>query len=808
MKRLNCIFFLLIFFCGKAIAQNPVELLNNWSSRSPIEKIHVHTDRGNYLAGETAWFKVYLYSDYQPDTISTSVYVELLKDSSTIISRNVLPVFLGTANGQFELPDSLTTGNYIIRAYTATMLNQLAGQAGEETAFLYYRSVFIYGKNKSATAANDADNKPLLRFFPEGGNLVKGFNGTLAFKATDKKGMPVNVAGKILNDKNETVAGFSTYHDGMGLVELPAISASSYYAVLDGRSADDKYPLPAISEKGIRVSILEHPLGYFFELEQQAGDPAFQAAYMIGQMQHHLVFRQNFSAAKEQQQGVINTKGLNSGILQVTFFNKDNMPLAERLCFVNNKEYIQAAELRSDTIDFGVKARNRISLLLKDTVQGSFSVSITDNEFSQQPRREENIFTSLLLTGDIKGYVHDPAYYFSAENDSVKTALDLVMMTNGWRRFKWEQLITKGMPPAGFKDMSYITLSGKVNYQGTKKPFTDKQLILFVNTKDGKRSTQFIRTDNDGNFRLDSMIFFDKTRLIFSDVRGKKSQYIDVWLNGDSLRRTYRLPAPGATKPYINPLTSNDSRWKMDYDAIVKANGQMLEEVRLKVLKKSPEQQVEERYTTGAFSGDASKSIDLVNSDEASSYQNIFDYLQARVNGLKVSADGFDYTLFYRQNASMSSMGDIPMALFLDEIETDASVIATIPANQIALVKVYSSFAGATGNAPGGMLSLYTKKGQDYVNGGAIANQVAYSGYSVIKEFYSPDYKREESRPDNRITLLWRPNIILNSINPVLPVGFYNTDRTKQYRVVVEGMTVSGKMLSLETVIGPGKKSF
>jgi hypothetical protein len=790
-----------------ATAQQPAEVLNNWSARSPIEKLHLHVDRDNYVAGETAWFKVYLFSDYQPDTISTSVYVELMKDSVTVISRSILPVFLGTASGQFELPDSMATGNYIIRAYTASMLQPPGTDATTENVFLYRRSVFIYGKEQSAAIPAGTDTRPLLDFFPEGGNLVKGFNGTLAFKATDKNGMPVPVSGKIFNDKQEQVAEFNTYHAGMGLIELPALTAAAYYATVNGRPADEKYTLPAVTEKGIRISIIDHPMGSFFELEQNMADPAFQAAYMVGQMQHHTVFRQNFAAGKNQLQGVIDTRHLNSGILQVTFFNKNNMPLAERLCFVNNREYILQAELRADTIDFDAKAKNRIGLVFKDTVQGSFSISITDNAYNQLPRREENIFSSLLLTGDLKGYVHDPAWYFIAGNDSAKTALDLVMMTNGWRRFRWEQLLAKGIPPPGIKDAAYITLAGKVNYQGIKKPFTDKQLLLFVNAKDGKRSTQFLKTDNNGYFRIDSMIFFDKSRLIFSDVRGKKSQYIDVFMNADSLRRGFNVPAPGKTKPYI-PVTGADTRWKMDYDAIVKANGQMLEEVRLKVVKKSPAQQVDERYTTGAFSGDASKTIDLVNSDEADAYQNIFDYLRARVNGLQVAADGFDYTLYYRQNSNMSSMGDIPMALFLDEIETDASVISTIPASQIALVKVYTSFAAATGNAPGGMLSVYTKKGQDYVNGGSVANQVAYGGYSVIKEFYSPDYKREEAKPDSRITLLWRPNIILNSISPVLPVGFYNNDRTKQYRVVVEGMTVSGKLLCIEQIIGPEKRSF
>lgn len=805
MQKIIYPLFILFVSGFMAEAQQPAELLNRWSARSPIEKLHLHLDRDHYLAGETAWFKVYLYSDYQPDTISTSVYVELMKDTATVISRQVLPVFLGTANGQFELPDSMLTGNYLIRAYTAAMLPPAGTETFYGNGLQYSRSVSVFGKAQPAMAA--APGRLILDFFPEGGNLVRGFNGTLAFKATDEYGTPVSVSGKIYNDKQEQVAVFQTYHDGMGLVELPPVTGASYYAMAEGRPATEKFPLPAVSEKGIRVSVIEHPMGSFFELEQSAGDPAFEAAYMIGQMQHHLVFRQNFVSGKEQQQGVIDTRHLNSGILQITFFNKNNMPLAERLIFVNNREYLLQATLRSDTVDFGPKARNKFGLVFKDTVQGSFSISITDHAYDQPARRSENIFSSLLLTGDLKGYVHNPAWYFATGNDSAAMALDLVMMTNGWRRFRWEQLLAKGIPPPAIPDAGFITLAGKVNYQGIKKPFTDKQLILFVNTQDGKRSTQFLKTDENGNFRIDSMIFFDKTRLIFSDVRGKKSQYIDVFMQADSLRRPFRVPAPGMTLPY-QYATAGDNRWKMDYDAIARANGQMLEEVKLKVKTKSPAQLLDERYTTGAFSGDASKTIDLVNSNEAEAYQNIFDYLRSRVNGLQVAADGFDYTLYYRQNSSMSSMGDIPMALFLDEIETDASVISTIPASQIALVKVYTSFAAATGNAPGGMLSVYTKKGQDYVNGGSVANQVAYNGYSVIKEFYSPDYRREEAKPDNRITLLWRPNVILNGINPVVPVGFFNNDRTKQYRVVVEGMTVSGKLLSLETIIGPDKRSF
>ena len=112
------------------------------------------------------------------------------------------------------------------------------------------------------------------------------------------------------------------------------------------------------------------------------------------------------------------------------------------------------------------------------------------------------------------------------------------------------------------------------------------------------------------------------------------------------------------------------------------------------------------------FSGDANKTIDLVNNKETDGYLNIFDYIQFRIPGITVVAQGFEYQVYYRQTASSSSMGNPAMTLYLDEIESDPAVVATIPANQVALLKVYSNFVGAVGNAPGGVLAIYTKKVQ------------------------------------------------------------------------------------------------
>ncbi len=808
MKKKLVLLLWMLFFCLAGEAQKPEEVLSRWSEKSPIEKVWLHFDRDNYLAGETAWFKAYLYSDYQPDTISTSLYVELYNQSSEMLSRQILPVFLGSGNGQFELPDSLSTGSYRVRAYSPTMLNT-------DADFVYKRSIFIYGKkDRRPEAVNPKENVIRIEYFPEGGNLVNGFLNTVAFKTTGENGLPVAVTGSIKNESGKELASFSSYHDGMGMFELMPEANEKYFGLLNADTSLKKYYLPGNIEKGIALTIIPHPQGHFFEIHQRTTEVDFQAAYMVGQMQHHIVFRQDFTSAREQIQGVINTQHLHSGILQVTYFNKNGLPLAERLCFVNNKEYIQPAELVTDTVNFSEKGKNRFTIVLKDTVAGNLSVSITDPEYNLLPLRQENIYSGLLLTSDLRGYIHNPAYYFSADNDSVQTALDLVMMTNGWRRFKWSELSKKVSPQNSYKDLSYITLAGRVNMRDSKKPFAEKPLLMVIMGADSARTMQLINTDKQGQFRLDSMLFFGTARILFSDIRGKKSQYIDVNLTADSLTRSFGIPAPAKQPTSINmELLNSDraSKFAYDYDAVLKANGTMLEGITLKVKKKTVLQEMEENYVSGMFSGDANKTIDLVNSQEADVYQNIFDYLQLKVPGLSFTNEGFDYSIYYRQGASISSMGNIPMILYLNEIETDAGVIATIPGNQIAMVKVFSSFAGASGNGAGGVLAIYTKKDADITTLSSAADMVKYRGYSVVKEFYAPDYsvnKTSKEKTDHRITLDWRPAIFINHINPRIPITFYNNDRTKQFKIVVEGMTSAGKMVFIEKTISPTQKAF
>lgn len=775
--------------CSASHAQRPEEKLEEWGSRVPIEKIYFHFDREEYLAGETAFFKTYLASDYQPDTLSSVLYAELCQPGGSTISRKVLPILFGATNGHFDLPDSLRTGQYMVRAWTPRQMNQ-------DPHFIFTRSIWIYGR-KPANLYEEKTPALRLEFFPEGGNLVQGLQNTIAFKVTDEQGLPREFRGMIHEGNGREVARVKTQHDGMGMFDLTP-GSGDYYAVAADEPGGPRYPLPPATERGVVLTLIPHPDGQFFELRQKWGDTLHRAAYMVGQMQHHVVFRQEFNSFRESIQGLIKTRDLRSGIMQVTIFNPEGIPLAERLCFVDNGEYRLEASLVPDTVGREAKDRNRFHVALRDTVDGNFSISVIDADYAVS--REENIFSGLLLSSDLRGYVHRPAWYFTNQNDSTRAALDLLMMTHGWRRFSWTAV--PAVSDLAYKDPGFVRIAGRVTLRESKKPFDQKRMLVYIIGSDSARTVQSVLTDREGRFLIDSLLFFGPARLLLSDARGKKGLYIDAALDGDTLHRFFNLPrlADIPTGHEFRTAGSTRERYLANLAALKEGPGITLEEVKLKVRSKSRLQEVEERYASGLFSGMSTKSIDLTDSRETAAYTNIFDYLQFRIPGLEIGTDGADYVVYYRQGPSASSMGEIPMTIFVNEVVSDATTVASIRANEVALVKVFSSFVGASGNGAGGVLAIYTKKGDDLFNiSSGRSFNLRYNGFSVIREYYSPDYHAqpaERSQADRRITLQWKPDIMVRGINPDIPFVFYNNDSAKKFFVVVEGMTVDGRMVS------------
>ncbi|GAB3416013.1 hypothetical protein [Niabella aquatica] len=755
-------------------AQSPDQKLESWHHSNPVEKIYLHLDRKDYFAGQTIWFKGYFMSDFLPSARNSTLFIELINPGGHIIAKKVLPVFGGITYGQLDIPDTATTGTYRLRAYTPLMLNH-------NKDYLYSTPIRIYGR--TSKIKETGLNKVSLSFFPEGGTLLAGVENNIAFKATDNRGLPVNISADIKDNTGTVIIQAKSIHDGMGTFQLTPQTGKTYIAEFNNSST----PLPPAVEKGlsIRVTPSTGSLPYTFHT---SGESSFTPAYLIGQMQHKIILKEPLGSSTG---GNINTSTFPSGVLQLTFFNKEGMPLAERLVLINNKEYKVDASLNRQKINIKARGLNQYIIELNQPVAGNFSVSVTDDLFNEPGLRKENILSSLLLTSDIPGYVHNPAFYFT-EDENTKKAADLVMLTNGWRRFNWKEVVQNKLPLPVYNDPGYISLSGKVNVRGSGKSFAERDLLIWVATSDSGRALQMVKTDAEGRFKMDSIVFFDKAKVLFSDIMGNKSRFITVKLDTDSLYQTYNLPAlhmPAA----VNTNTSLANNMQSAFSSYTKGSGVLLDNIHIEGRRLTLEE-LEKKYMSGLFAGNINaRTINLTG--QFIPQMNIFEWLTGRVASLNVQRKGFeDYRLYFRQQ---------PVQLFLDEMPMqDAGFISAIPPNQIALIKIYPQFIGARGNSPA--IAVYTKRGDDLNEEmESTGDIVDYDGYSIIKEFYSPDYSTppDIDYRDNRLTLFWQPEVITDTANASIPVHFYNNDRTKKFKVIAEGITKDGKLLMLEETV-------
>lgn len=802
------IFVLLLLSNFTVVAQTGLSSLENWKKQYPLEKIYFHLDRQEYQGGDTVWFKAYLSHDNLPDTLSTILYTQLWTSQGEMVSEKVWPILFGTSNGQFELPDSAFAGEYLIKAWTPLMVNHTPPSAYQKYFRVYSKRKFSVDKNasnnsilESAVIGLQPVTPPMVRFFPEGGNLVEGVLNTVAFEAMRDHERPLTGTGLLKDEAGMVLQKFTASTKGRGLLEWTPEAGKNYFIELEEDSSRSRIMLPEASKNGLAMTLLPQGQNFYFELRQGASDPVFQPAYMVGLMGQEIVFKTTLTSSRKRWQGELKTSELRSGILQITIFNKDGMPLAERLCFVNNKEYRLPINMLEDTISFEAKAANHFRLVLPDTVIGSLSVAVTDATRDKQSIYTDNILSSFLLTDGWTERVPDVYSYLEESNPNTTEELDLLLMTRGWRRYHWSTLSSSAVQTSLQKDPGYISLEGVALLKGTQKPFANKELLVIMGSV-AKGQNTFIATTNErGRFKIDSLLFQGTVRFYFMEPRGKKSQYIEVDLTRDTIT-VVPTTSVEAWKEVVLELKTLSSGY--DAKEVERAEGNLLEEVTLEVKKKSPEQIVDERYASGLFSGFATRTLDLVSNEQLITEPTIFDYLVARVPGLSFTADGPDYILYYRQGPSASSLGPIPMTVFLNEVETDPSVIAAIPPNEIALVKVFSTFAGAFGNGAGGAMAIYTKKGSDMSKSVARGDVASYRGFSIRREFYSPDYRTLQGsflKYDNRKTLLWKPNIFVNNINPHIPIRFFNNDEAIIFRVRVEGMTLDGKLIYWDQLI-------
>lgn len=780
--------FFLTLFVSKVEAQYYDSVLNIYEDKFPKEKIHIHFDRTIYNTNETIFYKLYVLSGSEFTSLSKNVYVVWYDTSGNYIKQTVAPLFQSSAKGSFDVPANYK-GNYIkLKAFTRWMLN-------DDSVFLYEKNIPI--NSGTTEKVNAPKPKTRVEVFPEGGVLVNGLNSKIAFKATNGSGIPVFIKGFLLNDKNKILDTLKVAHDGMGLIQLKPVAGETYQLNWTDENAQKGVtPISLPKKEGVIMKVSMDNDKAYVQVEKTLEVPQnYKNLKLLVHQNQQILYTVDFKGEDRQvQKAALPIDELSTGIVQFSLFTSDWYPIAERIVLVNNRLHEYNAKVSVALANLNKRGKNVIEVVVTDTSAANMSVSITDASIVMP--EQQSIYSDFLLSNDIRGKVYNPAYYFSSDADSVAAHLDLVMLTNGWRKFDWDKMRAGTLPVLSYpKETDYMKIKGKVFGSTSTKITSDLLLNLIIAGKDSSKKMVFVPILKDGSFEDKTIFYYDTSRIFYGfNGNAKLTDVTQVHFENGLLRQEFKKITTG--NAFQNNWSDSMARAKLNYYLLEqeKLRKQMaaatLQEVIVKSKVKSPIQVLDEKYASGMFQGVDGTSFDLTNDPSAMGSMDIISFLQGKVAGLQISGTG--------AQASVSWRGSTP-DFFLNEISTQIDMITSLPISDIAYVKaIRPPFFGSVGGGSGGAIAIYTKKGKSS-RGAENSKGMEYTvlgGYSVFKEFYNPSYDKPTAsfEADNRTTLYWNPYVLTNKRSPRVKIEFYNNDSSKKLQLVLEGINSNGKL--------------
>ena len=801
--------------------ENPLDKilasLANWSKVNPVEKVYLHTDKPYYALGDTIWFKAYVTvgARHQLSALSGAMYVDLIDAGDNIVRTLKLPVSAGTAMGEFALQDDYKEGNYRIRAYTQWMRN-----AGDD---YFYDHVFMVGSstadenlnangsssnNKASTGGTSTDSKNTstydIQFFPEGGSLINGVVSKVAFKAVAPNGLGASIKGNVVDDQGTSIIEFKSEHAGIGDLTFRPEAGRTYSAKItlpDGK--ESTLALPKASDTGYGLAVFQ-PAGDSVLVRINVSATQLAAlkqspspVSLVVQSGGEAITSMNINVSGVRTSIWLKKSDFSMGIAQFTLFAATGEPLNERIAFIKNGDKMQI-EVASPKATYKSKEKVELQLLARkssgDPVSGSFSVSVIDESKVPLDESEEStIFSNILLTSDLKGFIEKPNYYFTKDNEDVNKALDGLMMTQGYRRFSWKEITGATSATPVFKaEQLGSSISGVVKSLNGKV-FPDAKVKLF-SLKSGIILDAV--SDAAGRFSFDNMILTDSIKLTVQATTAKNGTKLEVVMDPiskvDLVKRRFKSSDSLGFLTSMKSYIENAKR----QDALVEKMGGLSRTQRLNEVTISAKKLGNKQFTAqGMFKIPDGSSDQTFVFKNAEACATLGLCLQGMLHGVTFQ------TLDLVQNYPYSR--NEPMNVYLDgrklqpqEIGDifDNNQIAPSDIGKIEVVRTNMALISTLGNAPS--ILIITKNGYTRKNYQPNIANLAPKGFNKVREFYVPKYDRvgnASAIPDLRSTIYWNANVKTPATGKAA-LNYFNADGPGNYKVVVEGINADGEL--------------
>jgi hypothetical protein len=652
-----------------------------------------------------------------------------------------------------------------------------------------------------------------LQFMPEGGNLVAGISSMVGFKAIgeDGKGLPVN--GKIYNSHQQEIAKLQSRHKGMGSFGLTPQAGESYTAAVTlPNGAIKNYSLPAIKASGTSLSVAA--LGSdSLQLTVTISTDLLSAQatyYLIGQARGVICYASSIAFKKISLKWVVATGLFPTGIARFTLLNATHQPLNERVVYISHQDNMQISLAQNKPV-YALRDSVALNMQVNDKdgkpLQGTFSVAVTDDDQVKTDGTGSNIINDLLFTSDLKGTVEDPGWYLENNTPERLTALDDLLLTQGWVGYDWKQMFNAVTQPK-FAPEKQFTVQGKVT-NIFNKPVKKARISLFQKQP---LLTMDAVTDNNGRFTFkDSTLFPVDPAYYLVQVKNKDGEFKSfVGINVDEFTQpVFALSKEHLLPWYVNSdttLLNNTStkRTQLKNEANYKGEGHLLKEVTIKETKVIP--------NSHNLNDSGGADITLDEKDmNAAKKMTLYELL----------AHKFKY--FYKQpllgnrppsyHLNMHKVVFVIDGVFIQRFGLPVDLYMDyLTAEDIKGIEIMSSAKYAIAYDPDFIhkeillretevpvyLEITTYSG----HGAFISNASGRYEYKPIpftfpKQFYSPKYSVKNNTiamgTDLRSTIHWEPNIITDKDGKAT-ISFFTADKPANYTIIIEGSDLNGNI--------------
>jgi len=588
--------------------------------------------------------------------------------------------------------------------------------------------------------------RPVISFYPEGGNLVIGIKNVVGIKAVNKVGLPEIIRGNITDSKGKILAEVNTGSQGLGKFNFIPIQDTCFLEINFPIGITGKYPLPLAIEYGTTLNYIESDAdSAFFSITSSDHRP--QNSYWIAVLNNEILWTQTVRYSQNAVIG-IPLKGLTSGILQVTIFDQHHREVAERL--INIKP---TRELTVKLEKHAFHPRQRVSLLIEypDNLKNTeLALSVSLGSLSK------------VNHSGLSSIINSPP----CESNVIYTD-DLAMLTSTSYSVNWQDIFSRTVP-----EDSFIRRDGLTGFVYDKKenvsPHAKVRVTHFPNFR-------FYETQSDENGRF--QIAFG------SDIIDFKFLNIDAY---DALGKT-----------------SLNAR--VDYKYVEKLSQSLIKVTENSELQKisnlnrygEPDLVYVLRYGPGKFRKSSSDNRKKYDPYQYAKYTDILDIIQdiqpyKLVNNRIVFTERRSKTDSTGMDESIIVINGVPKG-------NNINALQNILPSDITNINISNSLLDVHKYTPlnfNGVIEITTIQGMYRYRQQNF--QVEPSIFSAERDFYSPDYAVESSySPDNRKTLYWNPKITLYQGNSTL-ITFYTSDIKGTFYGNLVGIDINGNPVESE----------